>query len=256
MERNGAYTTNSASVKCAGIKMSPAQKARKAIVRRCWVLANKERVSATYNAWYKANKESVAKRNRAWYEANKDYYAGYRKDNKERVALAQHKYYEANKERKNAERRARYQTTKEHERVLTRIWQAANREHRAAYRKANRERIKAANRIWDMANKERKRAHRENHRARKRNADGCFSKQDVNNMWEMQRERCAAPQCNKLLSFSCTVDHVIPLSRGGSNWPRNLQLLCHSCNCSKGGKTMEEWSGPIRQVPRGANIRD
>ncbi len=39
--------------------------------------------------------------------------------------------------------------------------------------------------------------------------------------------RCGSPQ-------SLEFDHVIPLSMGGSNTVRNLQLLCEPCNSSKG----------------------
>ncbi|MDE0309156.1 MAG: DNA methyltransferase [Acidiferrobacterales bacterium] len=37
------------------------------------------------------------------------------------------------------------------------------------------------------------------------------------------------------------VDHILPKSRGGTDHPDNLQLLCSGCNRSKGGKTMAEW---------------
>jgi len=37
------------------------------------------------------------------------------------------------------------------------------------------------------------------------------------------------------------VDHIMPRSRGGTDHPENLQLLCSGCNRSKGGRTMAEW---------------
>lgn len=38
-------------------------------------------------------------------------------------------------------------------------------------------------------------------------------------------------------------DHVVPLSRGGSNDPENLVACCGPCNVSKSDRLLSEWSG-------------
>jgi hypothetical protein len=48
--------------------------------------------------------------------------------------------------------------------------------------------------------------------------------------------------CNCLLTKkTLTVDHVIPVSRGGVDRPRNLVAACKWCNTSKSNKTIPEW---------------
>ncbi|MDE0018276.1 MAG: HNH endonuclease [Candidatus Poribacteria bacterium] len=43
--------------------------------------------------------------------------------------------------------------------------------------------------------------------------------------------------CRRHLSINdATIDHRIPISRGGVNAQRNLQLLCYDCNVNKGSK--------------------
>jgi len=40
-----------------------------------------------------------------------------------------------------------------------------------------------------------------------------------------------------------TVEHILPLSRGGSDTPDNVVFVCKTCNCSKGNQRLYEWFG-------------
>lgn len=42
------------------------------------------------------------------------------------------------------------------------------------------------------------------------------------------------PICIKCGIYDITMDHIVPLSRGGQNTVENLQWLCRSCNAKKG----------------------
>lgn len=49
-------------------------------------------------------------------------------------------------------------------------------------------------------------------------------------VWRRDQGRCVVCSSQQNLEF----DHVIPVSKGGSNTSRNLQLLCEMCNRTKG----------------------
>lgn len=48
--------------------------------------------------------------------------------------------------------------------------------------------------------------------------------------------RLAYLDCAATDRFTLEVDHIIPVAKGGTNDPSNLQVLCSLCNLSKGAR--------------------
>jgi len=71
---------------------------------------------------------------------------------------------------------------------------------------------------------------------------GKFQEQDIQRLYILQKGKCAACRIG-LRRYH--IDHIIPISRGGSNWPTNLQLLCPSCNQRKWAKDPIEFAKEI-----------
>jgi len=45
------------------------------------------------------------------------------------------------------------------------------------------------------------------------------------------------------ISGKLTLDHILPISRGGPDIIENTVMVCKSCNSSKGAKRLYEWKG-------------
>lgn len=113
---------------------------------------------------------------------------------------------------------------------------------RAAEAKAKRDAIKAG--TWvprgrkRLTVEEKRLANVKNsqaRRARLKAADGKWNISDLRVMRWRQNGIC--PICNrKLGEHGLSVDHWIPLSKGGSNGTENMRLTHGSCNFSKGGR--------------------
>ena len=51
-------------------------------------------------------------------------------------------------------------------------------------------------------------------------------------VWRRDQGQCASCGSRENLEY----DHIVPVSRGGSNTSRNVELLCEECNRSKGNR--------------------
>jgi 5-methylcytosine-specific restriction endonuclease McrA len=73
-------------------------------------------------------------------------------------------------------------------------------------------------------------------RARQKGATGAFTREEWTELKAQYGGRCA--YCG-LPTSRLTVDHVVPLSRGGSNYITNIRPACKPCNSRKSAKDLE-----------------
>ena len=65
-------------------------------------------------------------------------------------------------------------------------------------------------------------------------------------LFGVQEGKCNG--CEVLFPFrNMTIDHIVPRSRGGTDDPDNLQLLCAACNSTKGNRTQGELITSLRE---------
>jgi 5-methylcytosine-specific restriction endonuclease McrA len=100
---------------------------------------------------------------------------------------------------------------------------------RAFYRK-NIDALKAYSKEWRRKNPEKSRALFANRRALQRSAAGRHTGMEIKEILKDQRGKCAYCKV-KLKKYH--VDHIVPLTKGGDNDRRNLQILCQPCNQAK-----------------------
>lgn len=123
-------------------------------------------------------------------------------------------------------------------------WNNANADKKkmldAEWQRNNKEKVAERNRKWQVKNKGKFRAYTAKRRTKERENGGYHDEADIVDHLLMQGWLCASCKCDLKMS-GYEVDHIIPVSKGGSSWPDNIQCLCRSCNRSKGNKMPEDW---------------
>lgn len=145
------------------------------------------------------------------------YLEKYRKNNREKYLASLRGYHQRNRERVLSRQRSYYQE--------------------------NAELMRERARNYFRENPEVKRRHERKRRSQKLNAQDLGYKFCEKSALRLQRGRCA--NCYEKVGVNRKkyhVDHIVPLSRGGSNDPTNLQILCVECNLRKSAKDPIEWA--------------
>lgn len=181
---------------------------------RQWVLANPEKRKEIANRYARTHPEITHK---------------WSKNNPQLDREAKKKWRLANPEKQKAAKVAWYEKQENKERTSkkTKEWKLLNPE-----------KIKEARRKFRENNPLTFRIRSANRKALILKSGGKVAAKDWQEVLEKYGTACLNPKCPDP-SKPVTMDHVIPLVKGGKHDKDNLQPLCLSCNSSKGAKTID-----------------
>lgn len=187
--------------------------------------------------------------NREYREAHKEYQQNYRAANKEKLQQYYAEWQQTNREYNLARKRKYAQKRYANDPEYVERRKIYSKHYRARYpdkmraaiqqwRRYNPERYRSTKRKYRSSVKGKASNHASSHRYRARQRLVETAPFDEQAQLKRQKSRCYYCGC-KLEKYH--IEHVVPLSRGGSDRPENKVLSCPECNLKKSDKAPHEW---------------
>jgi len=163
----------------------------------------------------------------------------------DKITHAEYRDNPQNKEYEDSYKLTYREENRERELNYTRGWRERNIDKLSEYGRKwhlnNKEKHNATARIrmnkWAKDNPERHRNHARHYRARSHKALGSHTVEQWTKMLSFFCGFC--PCCGK--EEKLTLDHIRPLSKGGTNYIDNAQPLCKVCNSTKGNNAIVDY---------------
>lgn len=185
-------------------------------------------------------KESKRRSNIKNREKIREYNLRYRAENRERVIALCKRWRTENADQVREYRKRYYAQNRERVLAAFKRWSSENRERRCEYsrqyRIANLEAVKERARRWCKAHPDLVVQYATRRRIRLANAEGSHTHQEWLAVVWAQQFCCAHCGSYELL----TRDHIVPITKGGSDYISNIQGLCRSCNSRKKDKMPDD----------------
>lgn len=157
---------------------------------------------------------------------DREYMAEWRQANRDKVKAINKRHYQKNSDSLRKKGSEYYSKNS-----------VAAKERARKYRANNKDKAYKTTREWVKRNRARVSAYSSKRRSLEANAEGNCSPEKWINRLDYYGGRCV--YCGSEVNI--TMEHRIPLSRGGTNWPANIVPACRSCNCKKNTKTEFEF---------------
>lgn len=171
----------------------------------------------------------------------KEYQQNYRQENCDKLRESKRSYYQKNPDRSREQHQNYYKNNLDKVREYQRNYQQENadriREHQRNYQQENADTIREQKRNYRQTSAGKNSLIRgsQKRRALKNKCHSLsYKPEDILNLFNSECAYCSSKE-------NLTLDHFIPLSKGGSNVQGNLLPACKSCNSSKNNRDAIEW---------------